>query len=213
MYRRRLPSRVFVTGSLTLGLTAPVWWIVSWQLALGWPGMEPFPSARSYIISWLVTSLALVAPASLIALCLAVFISHHSRFRASAGLQALNWLWVLAPIHIVWCVALLVCLSFGPNFDPFLYTKGFPASWRIPATYLGSSAAMALVWLFAAAFVLYRVIHAYSTTQGPPDPAVSCDRCGYPRAGLASSTCPECGSRLLTIMNRRESEPDESETK
>lgn len=206
-------SRVVTVASLTVALTAPVWWLISWRIALGWPGMEPFPTARSYITSWLVTSLMLCAPPAVIACCLALFISHHTRWRASAAVQALNWLWVLAPMHILWCVALLVRFSFAPGFEPFLYTRRFPATWEIPASILSSPSTFVFLWFVAAAFVLFRVIHVYSTAQEPPDPSAACERCGYSRAGLASSKCPECGSRLLTYMNRTKSRLDNTQTK
>jgi len=191
-----LLSRLFVAASLAIAMSAPAWWVLSLFLALAAPGAEPFPNPRDYITGWLVYSFVLTVPFAVIALCIAIPVSHPQRWRAARKLRALNWLWAVAPLHVAWCVAYLLHASYGPGFDGFINTGRLPVAWKAPLALASSSFAFLAVSLVAATFVLFRLRRAHAAAKAAPDPASVCERCGYSRTGLTSPTCPECGTSL-----------------
>jgi hypothetical protein len=193
------PLRVLVAAILTLAMIAPIWWLLAWFIAWGQLLAKPFPTARGYITDWFLYSVILSIPFAAIALCIAIPLSHPKRWRGARTLQVLNWLWVVAPLHIFWCVASLLHASYAPGFHGFTWTGKLPAEWKAPLALASSSFAFVAVSLVAATFVLFRPRRAHAAAKAAPDPSSVCDRCGYPRSGLAGTNCPECGNLLADI--------------
>jgi hypothetical protein len=206
---RSTKSRILNAAKLTLALCVPAWWFISWRLALGWPGMEPFPTAINYTSSWLLYSFALSVPFAFVAMGIAIYLSRPEKWRTCQTLQGLNWLWAIAPLHIAWCVASLLESSYMPGFDGFIYTGKLPATWRAPLAQASSPAVLLLIWLLAALLVPIMMARANAKGIPPADPFAACGKCGYSRSGLTSNTCPECEQRWLTAPNPVTSESNQ----
>jgi hypothetical protein len=173
--------------------------LIAWFVALVQPLAEPFPTARGYITDWFVYSVVLSIPFAAFALCIAIPISHPKRWRGATMLQALNWLWAVAPLHVSWCVASLLHASYAPGFDGFAWTGTLPAGWKAPLALASSLFAFLAVSLVAVTFVLVRLGRTHAAAKAAPDPSSVYNRCGYPRSGLAGPACPECGNLLGDI--------------
>lgn len=105
-------------------------------------------------------------------------------------------IWMLYPF-LVYCAirVLRIAHRLSPDIGFWKFHLGHAESFQFLFVYL---VAYAGPWLLIALYA-WRVPMRPLPDDGSPFPRHYCDRCGYNLHGLASTQCPECGSRLKPI--------------